>query len=156
MTDIKDTFGDRIKQLRKYHNMTQQVFAQKIGVTKQTVCEYEKNKSSLSENTLFRLCQYFGVTKEWLIEGIGEMYPVSTAEERNNLPMPDTEIMENKISEGEKRLIEAARRMGVSMPVLNDLMDLVVKDNSTAELFVKCMQGDETAKKDLMIKLLQK
>ena len=156
MTEIKSTFGDRIKELRNFHKMTQKTFSEKIGVSAPTVSDYESNKCSPSENTFFRLCQYFGVTKKWLIDGIGEMYPTNTVEEIDNLPMPDTEIMERTITKSEKRKAYVAKEMGISIPMLNDLMELSIKDNSTIELFVKAISGDEAAKKELIIKLLSK
>ncbi len=40
------TFGERLRQIRKEHNLSQEALAQKLGTTKQMLCRYELNQRS--------------------------------------------------------------------------------------------------------------
>lgn len=64
---------DRIKRLRKESKMTQQEFADKLGLKRQTIAAYEIGKIEPSDSTLLLICEKFGVNEEWLRYNIGEM-----------------------------------------------------------------------------------
>lgn len=61
------TLGDRIKQERKAHKLTQEELGKICGVTKSTVCLYEKNKSTPSDDIKQILANYFGVSVDYLL-----------------------------------------------------------------------------------------
>lgn len=63
---------DRIKELRKSLDLTQQKFADKLGLKRQTIAAYEIGNIEPSESTLLLICKEFGVNKEWLLTGEGE------------------------------------------------------------------------------------
>lgn len=66
--------GDRIKEARKSKGMTQQAFADAIGLKRNTVATYEMGKAMPSDRTISDICREFGVNELWLREGIGEMF----------------------------------------------------------------------------------
>lgn len=66
--------GDRIKEARKSKGMTQQAFADAIGLKRNTVATYEMGKAMPSDRTISDICREFGVNEIWLREGIGEMF----------------------------------------------------------------------------------
>lgn len=75
--------GERIKEVRKALNMTQQVFASKIGLKQNSVAVIEMGKNAASDQTIFAICREFRVSEEWLRNGTGEMFipaPSSTVE----------------------------------------------------------------------------
>ena len=66
--------GDNIKTLRKIRKMTQQQFAEQIGVRQSTIAMVETNKTTLSRQAVMSICREFGVRLEWLETGEGEMW----------------------------------------------------------------------------------
>ena len=72
---------DRIKQLRKTVGLTQQAFADKLGIKQNTVALYEMGRSGVSDGIITSICREFGVNETWLRTGEGEMFRPRTNEE---------------------------------------------------------------------------
>lgn len=72
---------DRLKQLRKTLGLTQQAFADKLGVKRNTVGQWECGVNPLTDQTIFSICREFDVNKEWLCTGEGEMFVIRSDEE---------------------------------------------------------------------------
>ena len=66
--------GERIKKLRKTLDLTQQEFASKIGVKRNTVATYEMGRTEPSASGISLICREFGVSETWLRNGEGEMF----------------------------------------------------------------------------------
>lgn len=66
--------NERIKNIRNYHKMTQQEFADKIKVKRNTVATYEMGRSIPSDSAIALICREFNVNEEWLRNGTGEMF----------------------------------------------------------------------------------
>lgn len=64
----------RIQQIRKTAKMTQDEFAEKIGVSKNFVWMMEKGERVPSDRTVKDICREFKVNYEWLTEGTGDMF----------------------------------------------------------------------------------
>lgn len=61
-------FGDIIKSLRTAHNFSQVQLAQKLGVSKQTVSNWENNNILPSIDMLIRISHFFSVSTDYLLE----------------------------------------------------------------------------------------
>lgn len=70
--------GERIKEARKALKLTQQVFADTIGLKRNTVATYEMGKSLPSDRTIADICREFHVNEFWLRTGEGEMFSPRT------------------------------------------------------------------------------
>ncbi len=70
----------RIKKIRKELDLTQQEFAERIGVKRNTVATYEMGRSTPSDSALSLICREFNVNEEWLRSGTGEMFKASPTE----------------------------------------------------------------------------
>lgn len=70
--DIK--VNERIKKLRKTLDLTQQEFADKIGVKQNTVAQYEIGRNIPIDSVVFLICKEFNVREEWLRTGEGDMF----------------------------------------------------------------------------------
>ncbi len=68
------TTNTRIKQLRKALDLTQQAFADRLNVKRNTVATYETGKSKPSDAAVNLICREFHVNEEWLRTGSGEMF----------------------------------------------------------------------------------
>lgn len=65
---------NRIKAIRKNAGMTQQQFADRIGVSRNTVATYETSVRIPIDAIIVSICREFGVNESWLRTGNGEMY----------------------------------------------------------------------------------
>ena len=65
---------DRIKKLRKSLDMTQQEFAERIGVKRNTIGQYEIGRNEPIDTVINLICREFNVNEEWLRNGEGEMF----------------------------------------------------------------------------------
>ncbi len=64
----------RIKKLRKELDLTQQEFADRLGIKRNTVATYETGKSNPSDAAVILICREFNVSESWLRTGNGEMF----------------------------------------------------------------------------------
>lgn len=74
--------NERLKRVRKYLDLTQQEFADKIGSKRNTVATYEMGRSEPSAAVISLVCKTFNVNETWLRTGDGEMF----------VPAPTTEL----------------------------------------------------------------
>ena len=70
--------GERVKQLRKVLGLTQEKFADRIGLKRNSVAQIELGRET-SDQTIFAICREFRVNEEWLRTGAGEMFVPSPA-----------------------------------------------------------------------------
>jgi len=59
--------GERLKELRKQKGLTQQELGDILGVTKASICCYEKETRTPNMAVILELIEYFGVTADYLI-----------------------------------------------------------------------------------------
>ena len=88
--------NDRIAQVRKQAGLTQEKFAEKIGLTRNFVWMIEKGDRVPSDRTITDICREFRVSETWLRTGEGEMFIPMDADEE--LARVLTEI---KLSDGQ-------------------------------------------------------
>ena len=62
-----DYFGQNLKTLRKRMGLTQQELAEKFGVRKTTISNYETSVSSPPKNGLVEIANFFGVSLDELL-----------------------------------------------------------------------------------------
>lgn len=67
------TYGERVKEIRKFYNLTLEKFGDRIGMKKNSVSQIENGKNSLTEQTIKSICREFNVDYIWLTTGKGEM-----------------------------------------------------------------------------------
>lgn len=63
----------RIKQIRKAASLTQDAFADRIGLSRNFVAQIEMGAKAPSDRTIRDICREFGVNETWLRTGAGEM-----------------------------------------------------------------------------------
>ena len=74
--------GDRLKILRKELNMTQQEFADAVGIQRAAISSWEIKRTVPTTPSMSMICRQFNVSREWLETGEGEMYVPTTDNER--------------------------------------------------------------------------
>ncbi|WP_165178019.1 helix-turn-helix transcriptional regulator [Desulfovibrio sp. ZJ369] len=71
-----ETVGSRIKALRRPKN--QDWLAEKLGIPKGTLSNYESGKSELNFAILRAITAFFNVSSDWLLFGLGPQYRSGT------------------------------------------------------------------------------
>lgn len=65
---------ERINQLRRALDLTQDEFGRRLGITKASISKIENGANSASEQTLRSMCREFGASYLWLTTGEGAMF----------------------------------------------------------------------------------
>lgn len=73
---------DRIKKIRKELDLTQQKFADKLGVKRNTVGQWECGINAITDQVITSICREFNVNEDWLRTGQGEMFIKQTRDEQ--------------------------------------------------------------------------
>ena len=73
--------NERIRQIRKSKNMTQQEFADSLDTSRNNVAGWETGTRTPSATALALICTRHNVNKDFLCEGKGEMFIPKTAEQ---------------------------------------------------------------------------
>ncbi len=77
-----DGFGNRLRRLRKDHDITQSQLAAEIGVVASAVGKYERLPQSYpSVEALIKIADYFNVSIDYLLKGV----QASSSAENNNI-----------------------------------------------------------------------
>ena len=66
--------GERIKKLRKGLDLTEQEFANRIGIKRNTIAKYETKRGEPIDAVISLICREFNVSERWLRAGEGEMF----------------------------------------------------------------------------------
>lgn len=70
--------NSRIFQIRKFSGLNQSAFAEKLSLTKNYISLIENGNRIPSERTIVDICNKFGINRDWLESGKGEMHtPIS-------------------------------------------------------------------------------
>ena len=100
---------ERLKALRKELHLTQQEFADKIGIQRSTYAKYEVGASSPIDAVVTLICKTCNVNEEWLRNGSGEMFiqrdPFDEVYKMVN------EMLWDESSELKRRLVTAILRL---------------------------------------------
>lgn len=65
---------NRIKKIRNELSLTQQAFAEKIGIKRNTIANYETGRNEPVDSVISLICREFNVNESWLRYGDGEMF----------------------------------------------------------------------------------
>lgn len=66
--------NERIKKIRKALDLTQQKFADQLGVKRNTVGQWECGINAVTDQVINSICREFNVNENWLRTGEGEMF----------------------------------------------------------------------------------
>ncbi|WP_294962265.1 XRE family transcriptional regulator [Sulfurimonas sp.] len=84
--------GKRIRESREYGGFSLDVFCEKIGVSKRTLQNYEKNSNEPIASSIINIANYCHVDKSWLLTGNGDMITgtsqIATVSDDNKINIP--------------------------------------------------------------------
>lgn len=104
--------GDRLKELRKRKNLTQEEFGKLFGVAKNTVSYWEANTSKPDINLIKEIAKYFNVTTDYLLD--------FNNDDKANLEKLKTTLKEAGIMNGDDLTIEEFEKALKIVEMLKD------------------------------------
>lgn len=90
---------DRIKLMRKKLGITQQEMADRIGIKRNTVANYETGRNEPIDAVVSLICREFGVNEVWLRTGEGgeeNMFTKIDEDDRYSLNLGKLSVTENQ------------------------------------------------------------
>lgn len=117
---------DRLKKLRKTLDLTQQAFADRIGMKQNTIAQYEMGRTIPSDAIIFSICREFNVNENWLRTGEGDMFTEMSRDEQieefiGNLLQGEEDSFKRRLISGLAALNENGWK------VLEDFLDSIQK-----------------------------
>jgi transcriptional regulator with XRE-family HTH domain len=70
---VVNTLDKRLKTVRAHFGLTQQEFADKLKIKRNTIAKYETGRGEPIDAVVSLICRTFGVNELWLRTGEGEM-----------------------------------------------------------------------------------
>lgn len=92
--------GEKLFELRKEKNLSQEEVAEKLNVTRQTVSKWETNQSTPDFDKIIPLCELFGIGAEELLTG---KKPQETKEEKEQTMTEEVQPEKNEMTKEEVR-----------------------------------------------------
>lgn len=117
---------DRIKKIRKELDLTQQEFADRIGIARGNIAAYEVGKNAPSDSVISLICREFSVNENWLRTGEGDMFMELSRDEQieefiGNLLQGEEDSFKRRLISGLAALDENGWK------VLEDYLDSIQK-----------------------------
>lgn len=72
---------ERLRKIRRDLEITQQAFADRLGISRNNIAGYETGKSVPGDAVISLICREFNVNEEWLRTGDGEMFVQKSEDE---------------------------------------------------------------------------
>lgn len=120
--------NERLRKLRKTLDLTQQTFADRIGIARGNIGSYEVGKSNLSDAVISLICREFNVNEHWLRTGEGEMFIELTKEEE--IATFIGEVLRDEDDSFKKRLVSGLSALDESdWDVLEKMVTLLKKED---------------------------
>lgn len=91
--------NNRLRLLRKSLNLTQQEFADRLSVKRNTIANYETGRNEPVDSVFSLICREFNVNPDWLRNGTGDMHL-----EKSTFSLDDY-ANANKLTDLEKEII---------------------------------------------------
>lgn len=86
--------GEKLYELRKEKNLSQENVAEQLNVTRQTISKWETNQSTPDFDKIVPLCELYGITPNELLTG------EKPEEKNNNIEGEENNIKKNLFSRG--------------------------------------------------------
>lgn len=96
--------GSRIKELRNSLDLTQQKFADRLGIQRGIIGKYEVDVSAPSDAVISLICREFNVREAWLRDGEGDMLEQRTR--REDIALYLGKVSSGKASELEELILD--------------------------------------------------
>jgi len=118
---------NRIKKIRKELDLTQQEFADRLKVKRNTIATYESGRNEPIDAVISLICREFNVNEHWLRDGTGEMFVEQTRDEQIASFIGD--MLKDERESFKRRLVSALANMDeAGWEALEKLADALQKE----------------------------
>ena len=142
--------NERLKLVRKNLNLTQEEFANILGIKRTSYASYETGRVIPSPPFIKLICNKYSISENWLVNGIGEMY-ITTQDNllnqlKNKFNLSD---LEYKILKSYLELDESQRS------AVEDFIEQIIGPEPTITVAargnpeLKIIADDDAVRKDL-------
>lgn len=122
--------NERLKEVRKHLGLTLEKFGEKIGLKKNSLSTLENGKSALTEQTILLVCKEYNVNRDWLLNGVGEMFNRSD----DTLKSLIENISSCADSDIKKRFLKAVAKLTPEQwEVVEKLVDDMAQENAVTK-----------------------
>ena len=126
--------GSRIKELRNSLDLTQQKFADRLGIQRGAIANYELERNVPIDAVISLICREFNVRESWLRDGTGEMLEVKPrAEELGELVR---KLLADRPESFRSRLITSLLRFEPNSPewqILENIYNSIAAEKESRE-----------------------
>ena len=126
--------GSRIKELRNSLDLTQQKFADRLGIQRGAIANYELERNVPIDAVISLICREFNVREAWLRDGTGEMLEVKRrAEELGELVR---KLLADRPESFRSRLITSLLRFEPDSPewqILENIYNSIAAEKESRE-----------------------
>lgn len=112
--------NQRVREIRKHLNLTQEEFAEKIDLKRGGLANIELGNVNLTERNIKKICRQFNVNENWLRTGEGKMF--NTMEEDKELLDFVINILADKDEFVRKTFLTLARLDEKEWDVIKNIM----------------------------------
>lgn len=113
---MESAINERVRDLRISLGMNQQEFATQLDVATMTISRWEKGITDINLKAINKIINTFGINREWLVNGIGELDVKDKNQNQSSNPWKD---------EAYNRLIEENAFLKNQIQNLNDLIRMM-------------------------------
>lgn len=128
------SIASRTKELRKSLGLTQQAFADRLGITRGAVSKYDIDATDPSDAVISLICREFNVREAWLRDGDGDMLEVKPrAEELGELVR---KLLADRPESFRSRLITSLLRFEPDSPewqILENIYNSIAAEKESRE-----------------------
>ena len=103
---------ERVKKIRKYFDITQQEFADRIGIKRGTIANYEVGRNEPTDSVISLICREFNVNENWLRTGEGDMF--LPADRENEISKAVKSLLDGEPDSFKSRFITMLAGLSVS------------------------------------------
>ena len=126
--------GSRIKELRNSLDLTQQKFADRLGIQRGAIANYELERNVPIDAVISLICREFNVREAWLRDGEGDMLEVKPrAEELGELVR---KLLSDRPESFRARLITSLLRFEPDSPewqILENIYNSIAAEKESRE-----------------------
>lgn len=126
--------ASRTSELRKAFGLTQQAFADRLGITRGAVANWDLDRSDPSDAVISLICRVFNVREAWLRDGTGEMLEIKPrAEELGELVR---KLLADRPESFRSRLITSLLRFEPDSPewqILENIYNSIAAEKESRE-----------------------
>ena len=128
------SIASRTSELRKSLGLTQQAFADRLGITRGAVSKYDIDATDPSDAVISLICREFNVREAWLRDGEGDMIEVKPrAEELGELVR---KLLSDRPESFRSRLITSLLRFDPDSPewqILENIYNSIAAEKESRE-----------------------